>query len=60
MFKKGDQIIFSSMGDSKPGVVLKDSFELTTRVEIEYRDVLSGKKSKIALTVSNNNLTLKN
>ena len=58
MFKTGDKVTVSAMGDNKPATVIADSqkFSSSTRVEIEYNDVTRG-ASTIKMNISNNLIT---
>ena len=58
MFEKGDIVIIHMGGDSKPGVVVAETKGETTKVEVEYNDVIKG-KSKVTISFNNANIEKK-
>lgn len=57
-FKKNDKVWVNMGGDKKPAVVVQEHIE-TPKVNVEFTNVLSKKKSTMNLTISNRNLSLR-
>ena len=53
MYKKGDLLRVSILGDSKNAEAIEDSLNETTRVKITYNDVLKKTPQSISLTMDN-------
>ena len=57
MYKKGDLLVVSMMGDSKNAIAVEDSKNGLTRVNIEYNDVIHKGAKSITIGISNELLT---
>ncbi len=53
MYKKGDLLRVSILGDAKDAEAIEDSLNETTRVKITYNDVLKKTPQSISLTMDN-------
>ena len=56
MFKKDDLVEVVMAGDRKNAVVLCDSRNGRTKVNVEFKDIVTGKKSHMALSLLSDNI----